>query len=131
MNNIQFSKFNYPISNVELNDDCNTILISLDIASFKYKLLAEGDCCSHSVFKKYKDNDFNQLLGKIIKNIKEVDVPDDYNDSDVDDENGWNDVSRPHLYEMRFKNSNEIFQFQLINYSNGYYDGWMSSSIDF
>ena len=30
---------------------------------------------------------------------------------------------------MTFKNSDETFKFLLVNYSNGYYDGWISSSV--
>jgi hypothetical protein len=129
MNSIDFKKLDYVISHIEMNDKADIIIIHLYDAPFKYKLMANGDCCSCSIFKKYKDYDFNQLSGKIIKKIKTINIPDDYEDSDTEDEYGYNDVATPHLFEIRFKNSDELFQFQMINYSNGYYDGWMSSSI--
>jgi hypothetical protein len=132
MNTIDFKNSNYQISHVEMNDNCDIIIIHLYDAPFKYKLMAEGDCCSTSIFKKYRDYDFTQLSGKIIKKIKSINIPDDYIDSDVDnndDSYQLNDVATPHLYEIRFKNSDDLFQFQMINFSNGYYDGWMSSSI--
>lgn len=131
MNSIDFKKLDYVISHIDINDDADIIIIHLHDAPFKYKLMANGDCCSNSMFKKYKDYDFTQLTGKIIKKIKTINIPDDYHDSDVDNDDSYvmNDVATPHLFEIRFKNSDELFQFQMINYSNGYYDGWMSSSI--
>ena len=136
MNTVDFKKFNYEISHIEFNDDTDDdkIIIHLNNAPFKYKLLAEGDCCSHSNFEIYKDYDFSQLSGKIIKGIKEIDYPDDENpnDENPNDENPndlFNDYSIFHLYEIRFKNSNQFFKFQMVNHSNGYYDGWMNISI--
>jgi hypothetical protein len=124
MNTINFKELDYVISHIEMSDTDDIIVIHLYDAPFKYKLTAEGDCCSHSVFKKYKDYDFSQLSGKIIKKIKTINIPDD--DEEEDDEDN---VATPHLFEIRFKNSDEMFQFKMVNYSNGYYDGWMTSSI--
>ncbi len=128
MNTINFKQFDYVISHVEMNDREDIIIIHLFDAPFKYKLTAEGDCCSRSIFKKYNDYDFRQLSGKIIKKIKTINIPADYVDSDEDDD-VFNDVATTHLFEIRFKDSDELFQFKMVNYSNGYYDGWMTSSI--
>ena len=132
MNTIDFKKLDYEISHIEMNDDVDIIIIHLNNTHFKYKLLAEGDCCSRSKFMNYKDYDFSKLSGKIIKGIKEINYPDDDNPNDDDDENDddeLNYVNTFHLYEMRFKNSDELFKFQMVNHSNGYYDGWMNTSI--
>jgi hypothetical protein len=97
------------------NNEFSTFIIKTK--SIDYKFRAIGDCCSHSVFIEYKDYKFNNLIGKIIKNIKNIHIPEDYKKDFY--------IS-PHLYEMYFKNTEETFKFMLINYSNGYYDGWMS-----
>lgn len=125
MNTINYKLHNYPISHVHINETEDILTIHLHGSHFKYQFVAEGDCCSHSIFKQYKEFDFSQLNGKVIKKVVNIPVPDDYEcepeSSDLCDS--------PHLYEITFKNSDEIFQFLMINYSNGYYDGWMTSSI--
>jgi hypothetical protein len=131
MNTIDFKKLDYVISHIEMSEREDIIIIHLYDAPFKYKLMANGDCCSSSIFKKYKNYNFDDLSGKIIKKIKTINIPDDYVDSEDEeyDDYGFNNIATPHLFEIRFKNSDELFQFKMINYSNGYYDGWMSSSI--
>jgi len=132
MNTIDFKKLDYEISHININDNGDIIIINLIDAPVKYKLEAAGDCCSYSNFEEYKDYDFSKLSGKIIKGIKEINYPDDDNPNDDDDENDddeLNYVNTFHLYEMRFKNSDELFKFQMVNHSNGYYDGWMNTSI--
>jgi len=131
---VDFSKFNLPIELITMNED-NDILI-LKTSSYSYQIKAEGDCCSHSVFKTYKDIPFSSLQGKIIKNIKEItneiEDDDDFNsDTETDGEDGlpYNDCRSPHLYRMTFKNSEEPFKFAIVNYSNGYYDGWITTSV--
>jgi len=88
--------------------------------------MAIGDCCSVSVFKTFEDKPFSSVVGKIIKGIKDI-SSDDF-DYETDDDDGG-DCKSPHLYEMTFKNSDETFKFLMVNYSNGYYDGWINSYI--
>lgn len=132
MNTINFKKFDYVIADININDNGDTIIINLIDAPVKYKLEAAGDCCSYSNFEEYKDYDFSQLSGKIIKGIKEIQYPDDDDPNDYDprdDDYDDNYINKYHLYEIRFKNSHESFKFQMVNHSNGYYDGWMNISI--
>ena len=71
-------------------------------------------------------DDFKILIGKIITGIKEISLPDDYV---YPEEPSYNDCISPHLYEIRFKDSDESLKFLLVNYSNGYYDGWINTEI--
>lgn len=97
----------------------------------KFKFTAEGDCCSVSYFRFYDQNTFDILNGKVIKSIKEIDLPDDYEIKEDLTENQFtlNYCITPHLYEISFKNDNSTFKFLMYNYSNGYYDGWISSKV--
>lgn len=119
---VDFSKYNNEIETVNMNEDEDVIILQTSI--YKIKLTAFGECCSCSSFKQYNDFDFNKLNGKIIKKVQEIDTPDDYIIQDND-----GDTESPHLFEMTFKNSDEKFKFLMINYSNGYYDGWMNIEI--
>jgi hypothetical protein len=125
---IDFKKYNLPIEAVELSEDAD--YLRLKTSSYTYQFRANGDCCSHSVFKTYLDVSFSSLIGKIIKGVKEIDDFDDDYVSDVDTDDG-DMIEKPHLYQMTFKNSDETFKFLMVNYSNGYYDGWITSSVVF
>ena len=120
-----FNKYNNEIDAVNLNEDKDVLVLQRSL--YKITLTAYGGCCSCSIFEKFKENDFNHLIGKIIKKIKEIKFPADYDyEEDRDD---FYEVATPHLYEITFKNSDETFQFMLVNYSNGYYDGYMTTDI--
>jgi hypothetical protein len=121
---IQYSNYNHPILSIEMNENENILILKTSLYSYKYE--AVGDCCSASAFKKFKNNDFTFLIGKIIKGIKEINLDDTKYESDTDDDLY---VITPHLYQMTFKNSDEIFKFMMVNYSNGFYDGWINSYI--
>ena len=122
---IQFSSYNHPIVSVELNENENILLFKTSLYTYRFEAL--GDCCSKSEFKKFEDVDFSSVIGKIIKKIKEVNGDDfEYEDDDSTDE-----YQTPHLYQMTFKNSDETFKFLMVNYSNGFYDGWINSSVVF
>jgi len=123
---IDFKKYNLPVEVVELSEHDDYLL--LKTSSYTYQFRANGDCCSHSKFKTYLDAPFSSLIGKIIKGVKEIYEFDDEFDSDADTEDGY-DVEKPHLFQMTFKNSDETFKFLMVNYSNGYYDGWITSSV--
>jgi len=123
---INFDKYNSQITDVNLNSDNNELILNTN--EYKYYFEAVGDCCSCSIFRKYNNN-FTDLIGKIIKDINQIDLPDNYECEEDKDFYGSDTSISPHLYEITFKNSNDTFQFLLINYSNGYYDGWIQSSI--
>ena len=130
---IDFKKNETPITEVIILNECNEektefeefIVKSND---YDYKFTAVGDCCSTSHFFKYEDYDYNSLVGKKIIGFKEIAIPDDYDLKKLDidnDEDCFDFAANPHLYEMRFKDTEETFKFILVNFSNGYYDGWI------
>lgn len=118
---IKYKDYNLPIENVEL---INEFTLHLKTSLYTYQYIACGDCCSTSIIQTYNDIPFSFLIGKIIKGVKEI-HDFEYNSDDTDDRY----VETPHLYQISFKNSNEIFEFIMINYSNGYYDGWLRSNV--
>ena len=125
---IDYKIYNKPIESYEMNDELD--ILQFKTTSYKYQYLAEGDCCSFSKFYNYKQ-DFSFVIGKTIKSVKEIDIPDDFKLSDIDDENDYDPdvLIVPSLFEMKFKDSDDTFKFVMLHYSNGYYSGWMSSSI--
>ena len=128
---IDFNKHQSPIKELifDNNDNDNVsygeiiIVLSNDT---KIKFIAVGDCCSSSYIEKYEDYDFQNLIGKIITNVKEIELPDDY---EYKEESSNDYCITPHLYEIQFKDNEEIFKFLLVNFSNGYYDGWLENEI--
>ncbi len=129
MHYINFNKYNTPIIDIkyeidELNEYPEFIIIG---SNYKFKFEAVGDCCSLSLFKEYNGELLNSIIGKTIKSIKEIELPDDY---DTNNEVNYQEFLSVHLYEMIFQEKNETpFKFILNNYSNGYYDGYISASI--
>jgi hypothetical protein len=67
------------------------------------------------------------MIGKTIKTIDEIEVP-NYFDVEIDDEDMDDLVAIPHLYEFTFTDDT-TFKFLLVNYSNGYYDGWINLTL--
>lgn len=96
----------------------------------KIRIIPEGDCCSISYIIKFTGFPFSKLVGKKIKSLKEIKNKKKINSlyknvkpitfSDINHE-----VNTYHLYEIKFTD-NVLFNFGLINASNGYYDGWIS-----
>ena len=119
---INYDSHNHSITSVELSGNDNILLFKTSLYTYKY--MAIGDCCSVSVFKTFEDKPFSSVVGKISKGIKEI-TSDDF-DYETDDDG---DCITPHLYQMTFKNSDETFKFLMVNYSNGYYDGYINSYI--
>lgn len=125
MSFIEFEKYTTPIIAVSYKINNNKeysefILIGND---YKFKFTAIGDCCSRNFFKQYKNETLESLIGKTIKIIKQIEIPYDYEEelSDTDL------YLTTHLYEIRFINDqHKPLKFILNNYSNGYYDGWIS-----
>ena len=121
---VDFSKYNNEITEVKFNDDddCDEDCLVLQTSIYKIVLKVYGDCCSCSKIK--KPDDFTVLIGKVIKKIKEINFPEEFEyDTESEDE------IKAHLYEITFKNSEDKFQFMMVNYSNGYYDGWLTTDI--
>lgn len=129
MSYIDFKKYITPIIGVsyEIDDEkeySEFIIIGDD---YKFKFKAIGDCCSTSLFQQFQDDTLESLIGKTIKSIKEIEIPDDYEEENLSNSNTY---LKTHLYEIRFTNDKyKTFKFILNNYSNGYYDGWIDSSI--
>lgn len=127
---IDFNKHSYIITDISYNDDndngtsINHIIIKTN-GSKNFSLIAEGDCCSMSFFHKWDNCPFENLIGKVITKCEGVELPEDFK-FEEDDYYGCNDCISPHLYEFSFKDSEETFKFMLVNYSNGYYDGWIT-----
>jgi hypothetical protein len=119
---IQYASYNHSVSLVELNENEDILLLKTSLYTYRY--VANGDCCSSSVFK-VVDKPFSSIVGKIIKSIKEI-YDFEYNE---EEEDAIHECITPHMYEMSFKDSDDIFKFLMVNYSNGYYDGWISSYI--
>jgi hypothetical protein len=131
---IDFKKNDTPITEVIILDEVNEEITEfrefiLKTQDFDYKFTAVGDCCSVSNFFKYEDYDYNSLIGKKIIGFKEIDIPDDYDlkKLNIDEDEDDSTVS-PHLYEMSFKDTEDTFKFILVNFSNGYYEGWVEVS---
>ena len=128
---IDYSKHQYSIKEIifnsdDVDDDFYRGIIFILTNDTKIKIDAIGDCCSSSIIEKYENYNFQNLVGKIISGIKEIELPDDY---EYSEETSYGEHISPHLYEIRFKDNEEIFKFLLINYSNGYYDGWLETEI--
>jgi len=133
---VDFSKYQSPIKEIIFENDDNDnddkdneyyreIIVVLNNET-KIKFIAVGDCCSSSVIEKYENNDFQNLIGKIITDVNEIELPDNYEYK----EESYDDYCiTPHLYEIKFNTIKETFKFILVNFSNGYYDGWLETEI--
>jgi hypothetical protein len=126
---VDFEKYQYSIKEVIFDDNEPIIKLVLN-ENLILKLIPIGDCCSVSILEKYEDYDFQKLIDKTITSIKCIEFPDDYKFTEEKNIIGFNDCVSHHLYEIRFKDSDETFKFMLINYSNGYYDGWLELEIE-
>lgn len=125
---IDFEKYQYSIKEVLFDDNEPIIKLVLN-KNLILKLIPVGDCCSVSILKKYEDYDFQKLVDKTIISINHIEFPTDYKFTQ-EETIGFNDCVSHHLYEIRFKDNDETFKFMLINYSNGYYDGWLELEIE-
>jgi hypothetical protein len=83
----------------------------------KLRMVAEGDCCSESVFEPVENFYFDKLVGKRIFSVEHINSIEEYIDDDFiqTDENNF-------IVEDNQHQKSE-FPFLLINTSNGYYDG--------
>jgi len=93
------------------------------ILYFEHKtitLYAYGDCCSHSVFN-IPNEDFAPLIGKTMTSITE--------DSTYIDMTYDGDCKRVTPITIQLDNKT-FFKFELHNFSNGYYRGWMEVKED-
>ena len=97
--NISFKNRNDPIIRIEIDNNESDYLNLITDKGYKFKLQAYGDCCSTSYISMYKEN-FNYLIGKIIKSIKEINLPDDFEETESENEDC--NVITTHLYEIKF-----------------------------
>jgi len=131
---IDFTKYSFPIKDIIFYDDdeenyYSSIILKINETT-DIILTAQAECCSNSFIKKFENYDFNILINKTIININQIKFPDNYEYKEDDlSYITFNDCITPHLYEIKFKETNETFKMLLINYSNGYYDGWLDIDI--
>ena len=131
---IDFEKYPFAITAVTFdedekliwNDEYQRLWIDTD-GNKKFLMDAIGDCCSCSVIIQWEDYKFEKMIGKTIKSIDEIEVP-NYFDVEIDDEDVDDLFAIPHLYEFTFTDDT-TFKFLLVNYSNGYYDGWINLTL--
>ena len=126
-----FSKINSKVKKVTYKKH-SEIKISFENGK-KIKIIPVGDCCSISYITKIKGFPFSKLVGKKIKSLKEINLPltllkNKKNTNSLFTPITFSDmnheVNKYHLYEIKFTD-NGLFNFGLINASNGYYDGWI------
>ena len=133
---VDFEKYQNTIISVECikneyNDEDDNYFSSIKINTSKnvFILNGIGDCCSASYIKSYKKCNFNDIIGKVITSIQEV-MDEEYLSSEETDQESDDEYSiRHHIYEIKFKDNDESFRFLLLNYSNGYYDGWIEFEV--
>lgn len=97
------------------------------------KLIDFIDIIDFIDFKGFTEIDFNSYfdeIDKIIDDIEKFKIDDDFNNNIDTSQLLFNDCVSPHLYKISFKGSDEIFLFKLLNYSNGYYDGWIDIDVE-
>jgi len=128
---IEFEKYPFKVTGISIDPknhyDDYTMVIDLKTDGNKdFRLIAVGDCCSTSVFREYEEHKFEEIVGKVIKSITNIDFNDDFHDNFEEDEFGL--YLTPHLLEITFSDDSK-FKFMLVNYSNGYYDGWLELSL--
>jgi|688.fasta_scaffold18022_2 hypothetical protein len=134
---INFSKYyNNYITKVNFDNNNEILLITIN-NGYIFKLEAIGDCCSISSFHKYKkeEKDITYLHNKIIKSINKIYLDEKERNEIIKEEElkinkfTFNDFVTPYVYEISFLNINETYKFLMLNYSNGYYNGWIEGSV--
>lgn len=128
---IEFEKYPFKVTGISIDpndpknhyDDCAMVIDLKTDGNKDFRLIAVGDCCSTSVFREYEEHKFEEIVGKVIKSITEI----DFNDDDFE-EDEFGLYLTPHLLEITFTDDSK-FKFMLVNYSNGYYDGWLELSL--
>lgn len=131
---IDFEKYPFKITGVsfsfdskDLFDSYSSILTVETDGGKCFVFEACGECCSCSVFRIWENYRPERLIGKTISSIREIDVPDDFEFEEIDSDDDL--CLAEHLYEFKFTDSDETFKLLLVNYSNGYYDGWMKGEV--
>lgn len=109
------------ICSIQVHDDENNAtnqkedIIIIYCQKLKIYLKAFGDCCSYSVFEDTED--INSIIGKKIEFIDE-------NLADVDQ----NGEEKTYEICIGFTDKSE-YKFNMVNYSNGYYSGWLDVKV--
>lgn len=84
------------------------------------ELMAEGECCSISWFK--FPTDIQNIVGKKIDRIE-------HNDSVELPKSNEDEVIRNIPIKIIFEDGAEPYEFNILNSSNGYYNGWLEVSL--
>lgn len=113
----ELRRYNYRHYELEetTNYDCDVIQLSFDDTDIKLRLVAIGECCSNSIFKNTQVLDY--IIGKEFIDVCFSNEVDEY-DVNENTEDGS-------IHTVKICLNGETLYFNLINYSNGYYDGWM------
>jgi len=111
---IDFEKYPFAITDVTFADEGFSgkyQYVSIDTdGGVRFKIKAFGDCCSVSVISEWENFKFNEIIGKTIESLEQIKIPDNF-EVEPDDDFG------------------STFKFLMVNYSNGYYDGWIDVSV--
>lgn len=126
---IDFEKYPFAITDVTFADEgfsgkYQYIIIDTD-GGARFKIEAFGDCCSVSVISELENFKFSETIGKTIESLHQIRVPDNFQ---VETDDDFDDCATPHLYEFLFTDGS-TFKFLMVNYSNGYYDGWIDMTV--
>ncbi len=129
---IDFEKYPFAITDVTFADEGFSgkyQYVSIDTdGGAKFKIEAFGDCCSVSVISEWENFKFSEIIGKTIESLEQVKIPDNFEVEPDDDLLCFGNCATPHLYEFLFTDGS-TFKFIMVNYSNGYYDGWIDVSV--
>ena len=126
---IDFEKYPFAITDVTFADEGFSgkyQYVSIDTdGGARFKIQAFGDCCSVSVISEWENFKFSEIIGKTIESLSQIKIPDNF---EVEPDDDFDDCATPHLYEFLFTDGT-TFKFLMINYSNGYYDGWINITV--
>lgn len=103
------------ILNVIINEESDKITFICENKNIVFH--ADADCCSHSWFEY---NDIEECIGKYIKNL-------DNDDQTIIDHSAFERL-RIEPWTINFTD-NTIYNFKLLNESNGYYSGHLNIQI--
>lgn len=129
---IDFEKYSHVIINVSFekqhNNECENFILHTDGGvSFKFK--AVGDKSNITKFRQFEDYEFTSLIGKKIEFMTAIEIPDYYIDKYNETDKELDIYASYYLYQFNFVDSNDIFQFLLVNLSNGDYDGRIEKEV--
>ena len=127
---IDFERYPFSITVVTFDNEgfsgkYQSVSIDTD-GDTRFRINAYGDCCSISVISEWEKFKFSEIIGKTIESLNQIQVPDNF-EVELDDD--FDHCATPHLYEFLFTDGT-TFKFLMVNYSNGYYDGWIDMTVE-